>query len=789
MTDPIVLHDNPNPTGEFPNNVAIHSGFNDTHELKVEGPSLVGQPINVTGPARKILIDPPLNFDLNGNLTIDLSALNNAIAATQASLTALQGQLANDEATIAALTASNAALQTQVNSLQYQILVLQETTHQYPTGQAIFTGVGSLTASLTALLPFAVTAFAGSGNFVANSMVTRPIFAAFAGAGSLHADVSGPRTLGVFAFGAAGSLTADIVVAKVTVANLAGTGGLSAQAGIGIAMVPATMTASGSLSASLFNALFLQSTLAGSGGFSANLAKLIDALSFNGVGTLAGALTQLESMGASFAGSAALAAPQVQLLMPAQASLSGSGSLISASTQWMSLVATWPGVGTLLPVPSTQLMMAQANLSGSGNLINAVTQRMSVGAAWSGTGALAAVPSIQLMPVQASLSGSGSLIGVSNQLMNVGATTWSSVGTLAPVPSTQLLMAQANLSANGSLTSASTQWLNAAAAWAGNGTLLPVPSTQLMMAQGSFAGNGSLTADIIKLTITAWAGSALFAGAGALIPAETMRLATQASLVGTGALTITDLQKPIGPVLFAGAGSQIAQPNMLMGAAWRAAGAGHLTFNVTQLTAYSALDPANQINILFTKSNRDASCGNSSPPQGDVRGTKSQSSGKLYFECTINTLSNGTGMGAGVCTSAFTFNTGQLIGQDQLAASWGVAYLVGNAYYQDEHAGAATGPNTLGVGTTPVAGDVIGVAVDFSQGAVYCHVNGTYLASFYNGGGSFNSSYIDFSVGIGTTLYPLVQVDGVPGTFSSITINVGNAAFKYALPSGFTAWG
>lgn len=84
-------------------------------------------------------------------------------------------------------------------------------------------------------------------------------------------------------------------------------------------------------------------------------------------------------------------------------------------------------------------------------------------------------------------------------------------------------------------------------------------------------------------------------------------------------------------------------------------------------------------------------------------------------------------------------------------------------------------------GATPAAGDVIGVAVDLTtsgQGNVYFSLNGTWL----NNAGTGTP---DYSLLSSTTIVPIYSDDN--GT--TLTLNVGNAAFAHAPPSGYTKWG
>jgi hypothetical protein len=337
VADPIVLHDNTDPTGEFPNNVALHSGFNDTHELKVEGPSLVGQPTAVTGPAKKVMLDPPLGFDNVGNLTIDLSAVQGQLAASAAMITALQAQ---------------------VTSLQAQLSFLSAVAKQYPSATAALTGVGKLTASLYSPQPLGSFAFAGAGSLYAVGLVRRPITAIMNGYGRMVADISGPGTVAVLPWSSHGQMLSNLILAKWLVGSFNGVGGLTANAGF-LTQIGAALSGTASVTANMFVAQFLPAQRFSSvGGFAARVEKDASSALLAGQGVLTAALTPQQVIMATLAGDGETIATPTQIMVLPQQIFAGSGGFNLNLVRAKLATALFHGAGNLLVdvVPSTSTL-------------------------------------------------------------------------------------------------------------------------------------------------------------------------------------------------------------------------------------------------------------------------------------------------------------------------------------------------------------------------------------------------------------------------------------------------
>jgi hypothetical protein len=188
----------------------------------------------------------------------------------------------------------------------------------------------------------------------------------------------------------------------------------------------------------------------------------------------------------------------------------------------------------------------------------------------------------------------------------------------------------------------------------------------------------------------------------------------------------------------------------------------------------STFDSTNMAPGLALSNGNLTVTGTSASNYGSVRGTRSQSSGKRYFEVTFNTQpTSGLGGSAGVVNSSFVL-AGNYPGVD--ANSWGVG---------DNGGGAGNSTIYNGTGgynfSSPASGDVAMVAVDQTAGNIYLGMNGTWA------GGSFGSQVYTF--GLGMQLWPAVFALQQLGTNSVATINTGGSAFAYAPPSGYTAWG
>lgn len=148
-----------------------------------------------------------------------------------------------------------------------------------------------------------------------------------------------------------------------------------------------------------------------------------------------------------------------------------------------------------------------------------------------------------------------------------------------------------------------------------------------------------------------------------------------------------------------------------------------------------------------------------------VRSSTSKSSGKWYFEVTA--INVGANMSIGIATSAAAL--GNYLGGDQ----YGYGYT------------ATTGIQHNGPGGGSASGyttnDVISIAVDLVGNCFYLAKNGTWQNSGNPGAGTGC-----YTITAGT-YFAASSTWNNAGT-SQATLNVGNAAFSYSIPSGYSAW-
>jgi hypothetical protein len=147
-------------------------------------------------------------------------------------------------------------------------------------------------------------------------------------------------------------------------------------------------------------------------------------------------------------------------------------------------------------------------------------------------------------------------------------------------------------------------------------------------------------------------------------------------------------------------------------------------------------------------------------------GTISVTSGKWYWEVVYTAATNFDGM-VGIATPDTTLNT--FVGNT--AKSFGY-YYDGTTYNNG---------NPVSYGSSWTTGDVIGVALDMDNGAIYFSKNGTFQASGIPTSGAAKSGAAFTTLG-GLTIAP--AYNGYGGTQ---VINHGQRPFAYTAPNGFKA--
>jgi hypothetical protein len=164
---------------------------------------------------------------------------------------------------------------------------------------------------------------------------------------------------------------------------------------------------------------------------------------------------------------------------------------------------------------------------------------------------------------------------------------------------------------------------------------------------------------------------------------------------------------------------------------------------------------------------------------GAVRGTQSQTSGKWYIEFLTTTSTSGSSLpGYGLASSSFIASS--YLGSGNYSAGiWlGNANLVSTGFtnnYPD-----------VGLGAGAAAGDVIGLAVDFTTGGVWIARNNVWSGTSNPATGV--APIVSFTPATVGALFPGMSFFGEPNS-GTWTLQPTVASQKYAAPSGFTAWG
>jgi hypothetical protein len=154
----------------------------------------------------------------------------------------------------------------------------------------------------------------------------------------------------------------------------------------------------------------------------------------------------------------------------------------------------------------------------------------------------------------------------------------------------------------------------------------------------------------------------------------------------------------------------------------------------------------------------------SSSSGGLTVGTIGVSSGKWYWEVTIN---SGTNCGVGVfdpSAALTTYSSDSAKGIGYYGSSGGIFYSGGSTSY----------------GNTFTTGDTIGVALDLDNGKIYFSKNGTWQNS-----GNPATQTNPARTGLSGTYAP--EIDAGASSAHSASLNAGARSFAYTAPTGFKA--
>lgn len=176
-------------------------------------------------------------------------------------------------------------------------------------------------------------------------------------------------------------------------------------------------------------------------------------------------------------------------------------------------------------------------------------------------------------------------------------------------------------------------------------------------------------------------------------------------------------------------------------------------------------------NITLSNSNRTAANGSGTPIAG-VRSTVSRDSGKHYFEYLIDDLPSSTVMvGATVSGASLTSHL-------NFSAS-------GYAYLNDGRKGNNNSNSAYGSSYT--VGDVIGVALDLDNNAIWFSKNGTWQNGATQGeieaGTTTNAAF----TGLSSTYFAAITLRSSDTDYGQITARFASADLTGTVPSGFTA--
>ena len=150
-----------------------------------------------------------------------------------------------------------------------------------------------------------------------------------------------------------------------------------------------------------------------------------------------------------------------------------------------------------------------------------------------------------------------------------------------------------------------------------------------------------------------------------------------------------------------------------------------------------------------------------------VRATESKSSGKWYWEVTIDTIAS-YNIFIGILTSSGLLS--QRIGST--AEGWGY-----RNYGEKFHNSGTTGTS---YGDTYTTNDVIGIALDLDNGKIWWSKNGTWQASGDPVNGT-NPAYTGISDTVFAAISTYVSSDQFTAAFKAVE-------FTYSAPSGFSAY-
>ena len=180
--------------------------------------------------------------------------------------------------------------------------------------------------------------------------------------------------------------------------------------------------------------------------------------------------------------------------------------------------------------------------------------------------------------------------------------------------------------------------------------------------------------------------------------------------------------------------------------------------------------------IDATTSNRNGKSGYITLSNGNMTATDSITNnyGAVSGQPLPKTQASGTGK-----LPALTYQTTASLGIGNASANLNeyVGYDANGMSYQNNGTKYYDGTNAA-YGTSYTTGDVIGVALDLTDGTI----------TFYKDGATQNTAYINVSA-LGTPVYPMVSIySPAPASTTSLTMAFAPNSFQYSPPSGYLPW-
>jgi hypothetical protein len=184
---------------------------------------------------------------------------------------------------------------------------------------------------------------------------------------------------------------------------------------------------------------------------------------------------------------------------------------------------------------------------------------------------------------------------------------------------------------------------------------------------------------------------------------------------------------------------------------------------------YATLNPSDQAGVSAFSN------GNLTIDSGQSRATIAKSSGKHYFEVTLNSADMLTHVGVTTSAASIYLECGNTAYGFSAKFSSGVTQYVHNSSaigYPADHPAAYS------------QYDVWMVAIDITTGKMWFGLNGTWNGS---GDPAAGTGAVFSDAGLQGTMLPMVYTSAESWQGKTITANFGASAFAYTVPSGFNS--